>query len=530
VTTPSQPLPGAAPHRYAAEWHAWQRGELVRTSIASAVSAAALTIMFVVSLLIVSLAAARPSVLSPTARVGDYPTWQSGPLGPLTSWFTLGPNTLNAVFTAGVSVLIIAYIVVLVCAPRMRPAWALATVVALQLIFFLSPPLPLTDIFNYLNYGRMEMLHHLNPYTTIPALAPHSDPTFVLSNWHGLLSPYGPLFTLITLAVVPLGVAGSFWALKTILLLMSLGSIYLIWQCAKLLGRNPLSATLFFGLNPLVLVWGLGADHNDFLMIFTIILAVYVLLRVRVTRERLAAEHASATAPLDAPEHARWRRLFSWLDGAPRPRPPGDPLLWWEFGAGVALAGAVAIKASAVILIPVILAGAARRTRITAGLIVGLIAAGLATLAAFGPNLPNLTQQDALVIPSGIPNLIGYAIGFGGDAGGVRVGFTILLIATTVACSVWAWRSHDWLAPCAVVTLVLLVTLSWSLPWYIIWVLPFAALARGRWLRTATMILGIYLFLAWMPYASSVERHLGLHPEGTNVGRTEERFLHSVLY
>ena len=60
----------------------------------------------------------------------------------------------------------------------------------------------------------MDAVHHLNPSTTIPILEPHSDPSFVLSNWHHLLSPYGQLFTLLTFAVVPLGVAGSFWALK----------------------------------------------------------------------------------------------------------------------------------------------------------------------------------------------------------------------------------------------------------------------------------------------------------------------------
>ena len=83
--------------------------------------------------------------------------------------------------------------------------------------FFLSPPLALTDIFNYVNYGRMEVVHHLNPYTTIPILEPHSDPSYCLSNWHQLLSPYGPLFTLMTFALVPLGVAASFWAIKAIL-------------------------------------------------------------------------------------------------------------------------------------------------------------------------------------------------------------------------------------------------------------------------------------------------------------------------
>ncbi len=60
------------------------------------------------------------------------------------------------------------------------------------MVLLLSPPLSLTDVFNYINYGRMGMLHGLDPYTTIPALEPHSDPSYALSNWHQLLSPYGP--------------------------------------------------------------------------------------------------------------------------------------------------------------------------------------------------------------------------------------------------------------------------------------------------------------------------------------------------
>jgi hypothetical protein len=196
----------------------------------------------------------------------------------------------------------------------------------------------------------------------------------------------------------------------------------------------------------------------------------------------------------------------------------------------MALAGATAIKASAAILIPVVLAGAERRSRVAAGLLVGFVLAGVATLVAFGPNLPNLAQQDSLVIPAGIPNLIGYAIGFGGYAGAVRVAFTIALVATTLGCSIWAWRSRDWITPCGLVALVLLLTLSWTLPWYVIWLLPFAALTRVRWLRTAALVAGVYLFITWMPYAATLERGIGLHPQSTNVGRTNERFLHSLLY
>ena len=170
---------------------------------------------------------------------------------------------------------------------RVQPRWIVAAVLAVHAIFFLSPPLALTDIFNYINYGRMEVVHHLNPYTTIPILEPHNDPSFVLSNWHQLLSPYGPLFTLLTFAVVPLGVAASFWALKAMLALgeprdarCSCGSAR---GCS---GATRSRAIVLVGLNPIVLVWGLGGDHNDFLMLLLHRARLLPAAARRASRER----------------------------------------------------------------------------------------------------------------------------------------------------------------------------------------------------------------------------------------------------
>ncbi len=36
---------------------------------------------------------------------------------------------------------------------------------------------------------------------------------------------------------------------------------------------------MLVGLNPIVLVWGMGGDHNDFLMLLCIMLGFYLLLR-----------------------------------------------------------------------------------------------------------------------------------------------------------------------------------------------------------------------------------------------------------
>ena len=119
---------------------------------------------------------------------------------------------------------------------------------------------------------------------------------------------------MLTFAVVPLGVAGSFWALKLVLAAASLGTIALVWKCARLLGRDPLAAVALVGLNPIVLVWGLGGDHNDFLMVLCIVLGFYLLLRAapaaRTVRQRSAGGTAPAgLLPLVAVRGRRRRRL-----------------------------------------------------------------------------------------------------------------------------------------------------------------------------------------------------------------------------
>ncbi|MGH2902512.1 MAG: hypothetical protein ACRDK7_02800, partial [Solirubrobacteraceae bacterium] len=214
------------------------------------IGACALLSIVICGALFVLMAANRPSLFSATTHTGYFPHWMAGPLGGLLPWLTRSSTKLKYLFSGALVVMYAGYLAALKYVPtmRLRARWAIAAIVAVQAIFFLSPPLALTDIFNYVNYGRMEVVHHLNPYTTIPILEPHNDPSYYLSNWHQLLSPYGPLFTLLTFALVPLGVAGSFWAIKAILAAVSLTTILLVWKCARLLGRDPVAAIVLVGL------------------------------------------------------------------------------------------------------------------------------------------------------------------------------------------------------------------------------------------------------------------------------------------
>ena len=507
-----------------------------------AIGACALIVIVACSLLIVIVAADRPSLLAAITTQRFFPGWMAGPLGGLWPSLTRSSQALKYIFTGAIVAMYVSYLVGLRYVPRLRARWAIAAVVAAHAVLLLSPPLSLTDIFNYVNYARMEAVHHLNPYTTIPILEPHNDPSFALSNWHELLSPYGPIFTLMTFIVVPLGVAGSFWALKVLLMLASLATVALVWKCARMLDRDPVAAIVLVGLNPIVLVWGLGGDHNDFFMMFFVVLAFYLLLRARALPGAFgqgAGRRSSAAvdgSPRDAPGQREAGKSSAGVDESPpaaRPRPwmPQSPAL---LGVGVALATAVAIKASAAILVPVVLAGLLwsrrRLAEVALGIALGAIVLGTVSVIVFGPHIPDLGTQGRLVTYLSLPNLLGLAIGQGGETNTLRVLLGGVLVAFVGLCSLLAWRRRESLTGAGWASVALLVTLSWVLPWYVLWVLPLAALSSSRRLRTTTLVVGAYLIVAWAPLTGTVLNAIHFHPEKTPLGRLHQRYVKELLY
>ncbi len=440
----------------------------------------------------------------------------AGPLGGLWPGLTRSSSTLKYLFSGAIVVMYVAYLVGLSYLPRLRARWVIAGIALVHVIFFLAPPLALTDVFNYINYGRMEIVHHLNPYTSIPILEPHNDPSYALSNWHQLLSPYGPLFTILTFAVVPIGVVASFWVIKGILALASLATIFLVWKCAKLLGRDPLAAIVLVGLNPIVLVWGLGGDHNDFLMVLLIVLGFYLLLRAGAG----GAGEVSADEPPPVDLTARPREWLLSLAPA-------------DLAAGVAFMTAAAIKASAAVLIPVVLAGLLRTPRRLIAVVLGMAGACLVvavlSLMAFGLHVPDLSTQSRLVTDVSVPNLIGLALGRGGETQSLHVLLSAALGISVLLCCVQAWRRQSSITASGWANVALLVTLSWVLPWYVLWVLPLAALSSSRRLRTAALALGVYFIIAWAPASGFLWNAIGFHPEKTALGRLHQRYVKELL-
>src|SRR6202043_885249 len=107
-------------------------GVLAGADAGARLAAVSLVAIVALSALVVIMAADRPSLLSAT--------------------------TLRYLFTGAVAVMYVAYVVCFAYAPRLSARWVIAAIVAVHAIFFLAPPLALTDIFNYVNYGRMEIV------------------------------------------------------------------------------------------------------------------------------------------------------------------------------------------------------------------------------------------------------------------------------------------------------------------------------------------------------------------------------------
>ncbi len=203
-------------------------------------------------------------------------------------------------------------------------------------------------------------------------------------------------------------------------------------------------------------------------------------------------------------------------------------------GAGAAFVAAVAIKASAGILLPVVLAALLHRRRdllqVVAGMALGAVVFGLASVIAFGPHFPDLATQGRLVTMTSIPNLFGLALGAGGETTTMRVLLSGVLVVAVAACSLLAYRRRESLTAAGWASIALLVTLSWVLPWYVLWILPLAALSSSRRLRVAAVLMGVYMILAWAPLNANVFNAIGFHPEKTALGRLHQRYVKELLY
>lgn len=347
------------------------------------------------------------------------------------------------VFAALFILLGLCYLGVLLFADSVRVRVGIGAIIALHLVFLLAPPLLSSDIFNYVGYARLDAVHHLNPYVHPLSAAP-TDPSYIYVGWPLNTTAYGPLFTLSSLSLGWVSFTSAIWLLKGSAALASLACVGLVWMCATRLGRPALPATLFFGLNPVLLAYAVGGGHNDLLMLVAALGGIYLML----------AERQSGMA---------------------------------------ALVVAVAVKSSSVVLLPFALLGSRRPWKAILWGVAAAAVIGVGTLLAFGTHISSLLhvlQHDArLQTPNDIPGVFNDIFGLGISIHTLgRIGMLVLL-PTIALLLIRVYRGGDWLENAGWATCAVLVTTTWFLPWYLIWFLPLAALALRPYQRFTALAL-----------------------------------------
>jgi alpha-1,6-mannosyltransferase len=334
-----------------------------------------------------------------------------------------------------------------------RGAWfstraVLWLVVVLHAIVFAGPILLSTDVFSYIAYARMGVEHGLNPYTHGPAAISHDPVFFYVGHvWRHVDTAYGPLYTLISYPLAPLGLKGAVWGMKTMALAASAGTLALTWRCARTRGLDPTFALLAVGANPLYVIYGLGGAHNDLLMMLLMMAAVALTLPAPGTPRRDAA------------------------------------------AAAVIVAGAL-VKATVAVLLPFMVL-AKRSLAPILGALAAVVAGAAIAYAAFGVHgvdIVSALNRDAAFVSSDsfateIAHLFGKPGVFPVDHDLLKAG--LIVVAAHLA---WrTWRGYDWVAASGWTLLAISVTSTWLLAWYILWPLPLAVISRDRRLLVATL-------------------------------------------
>jgi hypothetical protein len=372
--------------------------------------------------------------------------WTDGALG--------GP-----VFYVGLWIALALWAVIFVHARAIGARAALGVVAFAHVLFLLAPPLLSQDVFSYIAYARLGVEHDLNPYEHAPVDIP-DDAVYPYAGSKDATSAYGPLFTLLTYPLSPLGVPAAFWILKVVAAAASLALVAVVWRTAERLRRDPLPAALFVGLNPLTLVHVVGGAHNE----------AYVVLLTMLG-------------------------VLAWAGGR-------------VVAAGALSTVATGIKASAGLVVPfLVVAGPIRRA--AAGVAAGALIVAGAAFAGFGADAldalgllsDNQERTSRWSFPYKTAELLGAVLpGNRLDyRDEVRGAYAVAFAALAAWLLLRTWRGADPVRMAGWATLALLVASAWLVPWYALWLLPLAAVAGDRRLQAATAALCAWMLVIAVP-------------------------------
>jgi hypothetical protein len=317
---------------------------------------------------------------------------------------------------------------------RARPPLAavLAIAAAIQLAPLATPLLMSTDVYGYWEYGWIGAVAGKNPYDHLPREF-LDNPAHVHRGeaWTDWPLYYGPLFVAASEGQAKLvdSRAGVVTFYKVAAALAMLVVVALTALCA----RRKAYAAAFVGWNPLLALHFAGGGHNDAWMMALFLGALALWRR----------GYHEAAAPLWI-----WSIAIKWV-----------PLMWLPLDA---------------------LANRRRPPRLPRlGLAVGLAVLASISTWRFGvswlDSFVPIRQQVQLYSSTSVPFHVSTI--FDLPAVWVRRGFFVLFVLAYGWLLLQAWRGRSRRGLAAA---LLLCSVAWLGPWYVLWCLPLAAIEEDR--------------------------------------------------
>ena len=329
-------------------------------------------------------------------------------------------------------------------------------------------PIDAADVFDNIMRGRITAQYGGNPFYETPNDYKR-DPFRAYAAWRDATSAYGPVWE--DLAAGASRVAGDD-KLANVLVFKALGLVF-YFGCIALIAailrrqapERAVQGVCLFAWNPLVIYETAGNGHNDIVMVFFVVLAMFAMSRRRFTSAALALTAGA---------------LVKFI-----------PILLWPVVFAAGLRAVSGWKARARFVIGTLLACAA------------LIVVAYAPFWRGGD--PLSVERRSTLFTTSLPAMAQVRLEASLETEAsqrVVSGVALSLIGGVVAVQTWrVWRklghssdaAQAWLIPVRAATSILLfyllVVCLWFQPWYALWPLALAALLpEGAMARTVVLL------------------------------------------